>query len=142
MAVMVVPAMPTVVPPVMMIPVMMVPANFRHSWPRALLNSSGAWIDQGQRLRGLGRYCECKTGADRRKAKDSHQRHRLGSSIACASRGRLRRRQRDFEQRAVNADGRNPFRASVRRIARRTAASEESSLAVARSGADGCSAPL
>jgi hypothetical protein len=81
MAVMVVPAMPTVVPPVMMmmIAVVMVPAHFRHCWPRALLNSSGAWIDQGQRLRGLGEHGQRETGADRREAKDSHQLHRLGS---------------------------------------------------------------
>jgi len=34
--------------------------------------------------------------------------------LQCTSRRRLRRLRCDFEQRAVNADGRNPFRASVR----------------------------
>ena len=78
----VVPAMPTVMAPVMTIAVVMVPAHFRHRWPRALLNRSGAWIDQGQRLRTLGRYCQDETGTDRREAQDSHQLHGLGSSIA------------------------------------------------------------
>jgi hypothetical protein len=82
MAVMVVPAMPMVMPPVMMIAVMIMPAHFRRGWPRALLNRSGAWIDQGQRLRTLGRYCQDETGTDRREAQDSHQLHGLGSSIA------------------------------------------------------------
>jgi hypothetical protein len=131
-----VPAMPTVVPPVMIIAVMMVPVHFRHLWPGALLNRSGAWIDQRHRLRALGGDCQCETGADRREAKNSHQLHRLGSSIARRVARRLRRRQREFEQRAVNADGRDLFRASVRRIARRTVAIEEFSLAVPLGGAD------
>src|SRR5690349_9260502 len=73
---------PTVMAPVMMIAVMMVPAHFRRGRPRALLNRSGAWIDQGQRLRALGGGCQCETGADRCEAKDSQQFHGLGSSIA------------------------------------------------------------
>ena len=77
-----VPAMPTVMAPVMVIAVTIVPAHFSGRWPRALLDRSGAWIDQGQRLRALGRCCQYETGADRCEAKDSHQLHGMGSSIA------------------------------------------------------------
>jgi hypothetical protein len=73
---------PMVMPPAMMITVMIVPAHFRGRWPRALLNRSGAGIDQGQRLRALSGCCQYETGADRCEAKDSHQLHGMGSSIA------------------------------------------------------------